>query len=329
MPNFLGGTIDKVRRIGVAIGSNAFRERLEIAKNDRVPYEIGGIPSIRGPGSPILCRMQRRLIFSVLWLLVALLAGWPSLSMARSEASEIYKPNSRLAADLLPIAKAALGTGGDAVVDAGQNSIILFGTPQGIETALELLRLQDRAVARIRLRYRSIELRDLANSGLAIEWDGASAVRIARVNAKDGSELFGKLYRTERTDDFAGELVVENGQAGHIGRGRSVPLVAQGQLGTVVAGVADAERGFTATPVLLGDGRIQIALSNSDAQVDDRGRLDYSGATTTVTVEDGESIVIGSFAEGAMRKGRGGTTYSTRRSELTRTYLIQVDVESP
>lgn len=100
--------------------------------------------------------------------------------------------------------------------------------------------------------------------------------------------MFGKLYRTERTDDFAGELVVENGRADHIGRGRSVPLVAAGQYGTVAAGVVDAERGFTATPVLLGDGRIQIALSNTGARVDDRGRLDYAGATTTVTVEDGQ-----------------------------------------
>jgi hypothetical protein len=118
-----------------------------------------------------------------------------------------------------------------------------------------------------------------------------------------------------------------------VGRGRSVPLEGRDLQGRFVSGVAEAERGFSATPRLLGNGSIQLEFTSTEALVDDAGRIEFETATTSLVVEPGETVVIGSLASTRRVEQRLGKAYSTRTSgrgntEEKRIFLLTIDVES-
>ncbi len=277
------------------------------------------VPNMRRPG----------IVFAVVLSLLS------ASSAGAQRASEIYVPKHRIADELMPLAEAVIGSEGEAILDSRNNSLILIGPRDVVDAALDLLRQQDRRVPMVRLRYQSLSLSDLAESGLEIAWQGGVGIGVGRLSVStadsNATGAFGRLYRTGDRQSFTGELRIQSGREGHVGRGRSVPLEGRDILGRVVAGIATAERGFSARPRVLGDGRIQLEFTNTEATVDDAGRITFSNATTTLVVEPGETVAIGSLVQASRIEHRNGKSYSTRIShrdrEDKRIFLLTVDVE--
>ncbi len=265
--------------------------------------------------------MQRRaLLFAVLLALVA--------ADARAQrVTEVFAPAHRLAEELLPVAEAAIGSEGEALLDARRNSLILIGTPDAVAQALSLLRRQDRSVPVVRLRYRSLGLSELAGAGLEIVWEAEVGVGVGRVASTSLARGQGRQYRTKQTRDFAGELRIQSGEVGHVGRGRAVPLEGRDHFGRLVSGVSEAERGFSARPRVLGNGRIQLEFAGTDATVDDGGTVEFSKATTTLVVDPGQTVVIGALAQASRNKQANGRSFSTRADEDKRIFLLTLDIE--
>lgn len=256
-------------------------------------------------------------------------------SAGAQRASEIYVPKHRIADELMPLAEAVIGSEGEAILDSRNNSLILIGPRDVVDAALDLLRQQDRRVPMVRLRYQSLSLSDLAESGLEIAWQGGVGIGVGRLSVStadsNATGAFGRLYRTGDRQSSAGELRIQSGREGHVVRGRSVPLEGRDILGRVFAGIATAERGFSARPRVLGDGRIQLEFTNTEATVDDAGRIAFSNATTTLVVEPGETVAIGSLVQASRIEHRNGKSYSTRISNRDREdkqiFLLTLDVE--
>ena len=271
-------------------------------------------------------------------VLALLLMLGPSSARAQ-RVTEVFVPNHRIAEELMPVAQAALGSEGSATLDARSNSVILIG-PRGIvDEALALLKRQDRRTPVVLIHYQSIALSELARAGLEIDWEievgmGVGRVSVSSANASMGSssaEARGRFYRTGESEAFSGRLRILSGQVGHVGRGRTVPLEGRDLLGRVVLGSATAERGFSASPRVLGNGRIQLEFTNTEATVDDAGRVEFSNATTTLIVDPGETVAIGSLAQSSRVEKKGGKFYSTRistrSSEDKRIFLLTLEVE--
>ncbi|MCP5045486.1 MAG: hypothetical protein GY944_31030 [bacterium] len=261
------------------------------------------------------------------FLLVSILLLVSAQALAE-RTSEVYRPRHRLAEELLSIAQTALGEEGSAVVDPGRNALVLIGSQQAVAVALTLLERQDRALEIVRIRYRALDLRQLARVGLEIAWEGEVGVGLGRVSRADAS-VEGRLLRTKATQDFAGEVRVESGQEGWVGTGRAVPVSSRDHRGAYVAGVAQAQRGFTARPRVLGDGRIRLEIASRDSRVDDAGRVDFAGTTTTVVASAGETIAIGDLAQASRSQHASGRSWSTRKSSEKRVFLLTLEIESP
>ncbi len=262
-------------------------------------------------------------------IVIAALLMLPASAAWAQRVTEVFVPNQRIAEELLPVATAAIGSAGEAILDPHGNSLILIGPREVVDETLGLLRRQDRAAPAVRLRYRSLDLSELASVGLAIHWEVEAGVGVGRLSSASSVRGPGRLYRTKASRDFAGELRIQSGQTGHVGRGRSVPLESRDRFGRGVSGVAQAERGFSARPRVLGNGRIQVEFSSSDATVDDTGQIEFANSTTTLIVDAGETVVIGSLSRASRVKQGQGRSYSSRASEDKRIFLVTLDIESP
>jgi hypothetical protein len=128
----------------------------------------------------------------------------------------------------------------------------------------------------------------------------------------------------EGAGGFRGVVRVLDGEVAHLGAGRSVPVRTFESLAVV-----EAERGFVARPRILGDGRVQIEISPSDATVDPAGRTRFVAGDTTVVVSPGETVAIGEIARRAEGRELGTRVLDSQRTRQERVLLLSVEVEGP
>jgi len=267
------------------------------------------------------------------WRTLALAAFvWVALAAAPAapgeRSVEVYRPAHRLAEELLPLAETALAGEGSAALDPGTNAVVLIGAPAAVARTLELLRAQDRAARTVVIHYESRTLRALEQAGVEIAWRvEAGDVRIGNVVGPGGEGLAIGLSakRGEGTGSLRGILRVLDGQSGQLGAGRTVPVPLRGRYGPDTAFVS-AERGFLATPRVLGDGRVRVAIAPSDATVDERGRVTYSAAATEVELRPGETVVLGSLALAEDARQLGSRSLRAHREE-EELLLLRVELE--
>lgn len=264
-------------------------------------------------------------------LAVSVLLLSPAAAWAGATAVEIYEAANRPAAELLPLAEAAMAGEGSAAVDVGTNSVVLMGPSEAVERALALLRQQDRRRRTVLLRYESRRADELAAQEIRVDWStGGESLRVGNVilpTDRTGVRASGRVIQSNREDSLAGTLRVLDGEAGHIGTGRQVPVRSRGIFNSQLAFV-EAERGFTARPRILSDDRVQVEIQPTDEVVDDRGRVEFTGAATTVIVKPGETVALGglSRSSGGHREGsRVITASEVARDE--RILLLTVEIE--
>jgi len=259
-------------------------------------------------------------------LLVSLTATW-----AQQRTIEVYKAANRTAAELLPLAETAMAGEGSAAVDSGTNSIVLMGPPSAVERALALLRQQDQRRRMVVLRYESKRIEELEAAQIRVDWTaGGGSFRVGNVifpGGRTGALVTGGAHQSHGESTLAGTLRLLDGEVGRIGSGRSVP-VHSGGVFTSSTTFVSAERGFTARPRILSEDRVQVEITPSDDTVDDHGRVEFTGASTTVIVKPGETVALGGISSSGDQHRRGTRVLAgSERSKDERLLLLSVDVE--
>ncbi len=250
---------------------------------------------------------------------------------AEGRAIEVYKAANRTAAELLPLAEAAMAGEGSAALDAGTNSVVLMGPSAAVERALALLRQQDQKRRTVLIRYESKRADELAAEQIRVDWSaGGESLRVGNVifpTDRTGVRASGRVIQSNQEDSLAGTLRVLDGEVGHIGSGRQVPVRSRGIFTSQLAFVG-AERGFTARPRILSDDRVQVEIQPTDDDVDDLGRVEFTGAATTVIVKPGETVALGGITrstDGHREGSRVITASEVARRE--RVLLLTVDID--
>jgi type II secretory pathway component GspD/PulD (secretin) len=262
---------------------------------------------------------------------VSLLLLFLAAPSAGERAIEVYKAANRTAAELLPLAETAMAGEGSAALDSGTNSIVLMGPPAAVERALTLLRQQDQRRRTVVLRYESKRVDELAAEQIRVDWSaGSGSVRVGNVifpGDPTGVRVSGRAIQSHGEDSLAGILRVMDGEVGHIGRGRSVPVHTGGILTSSTTFVS-AERGFTARPRILAEDRVQVEIAPTDDSVDDHGRVEFTGATTTVTVTAGETVALGGISRSSDEHRTGSRVITaSEAAKEERVLLLTVDIE--
>jgi len=297
--------------------------------------------------------------------LCVLLAFCATAALAQERAVEVYRAQERPAEELVGMAQTALGDEGSAAVDGGTNSLILLGSPAAVSRALELVRMQDRGRRNVVLRYESRRRDEIAAVGIRIDWSvGAGSLRVGNVivpGPEEGARVRSSALASERRGGFQGLVRVLDGEVGHIGSGRSVPVRSFDELAFV-----EAERGFLARPKILGDGRVRVEISANEGQLlpggrggrfladgtrvvvepDSRssrdgrvrvglrpgegqptGRTRFIGADTTVIVRPGETVALGEISRHADSRESGARVLRSERTSDERILLLTVELE--
>ena len=265
----------------------------------------------------------------VAWAL--LLVALATATASAERATEVYKVKHRTAAELIPLAQTALAGQGTAVIDQGTNSIVLIGDATAVKAAVDLLNLQDQSRKSIVVTVDSHEVQALDAAGYRIDWSvGSRSFRVGNV-LSPGAGTFvhatGRILTTASDSTFSATVRILDGDVGRISTGRSVPVTTRDRFGSSTTFV-EASSGLEARARVLGDGRVQLELTPFQGQVDARGRVAFSDATTTVVVKPGETIAVG----GLYRHGTSSTDSVLRSRSRTervdeQVLLLRVEVE--
>jgi len=268
-----------------------------------------------------------------------------------SAETRVYEARHRPAAELLPLAEAALGDRGRAAAGPSGRRVVLMGDAAALAEVVALLEEMDRPLRSVVLRYRSERREELEARGVEVDWGAHHGdVRVGRVRERGASHrssdsarhrsgdraevrVHAEALRGEEETDLAGTLRVAEGRSARIATGTVVPVRVGGHGGphrhhhesTVLV---SAESGFEATPRILGDGRVELALRPFEGRPGAGGSVHHTGAATTVRVEPGETVAVGSLAREVRSSRRdllSGAASAESRSEWV--LLISVDVE--
>ncbi len=273
------------------------------------------------------CRTDAVLAPAVGMVVLAALLAAPA--PARAERSvEVYRPAHRLAEELAPLARTALGVQGSVAVDPGTNALVLVGERAAVEEALILLRRQDRAQQSVILHLESRTESELAAARLAVAWSvEAGSLRVGTLRGPEGSGVRVALRSLEREgrEGLRATVRVLNGQAAAIGAGEERLIALPG--GRLPgAAVVSADRGLVAVPRVLGDGRVRVEIEPADARLGPDGSVFRSGAATTVVVRPGETVAIGGLDRDTGEGRRGSSGASRRRAAEVRLLLLSVEL---
>lgn len=258
--------------------------------------------------------------------LAALLILLPALAASAERTIEIYRPKSRTAAELLPLAETALAGDGTATLDQGSNALLLVGPQARVEEAVATLNALDQRRVSVTIHFESRRRDEVKNSGIAIDWQTeAGPLRIGTVivpSAPEGARLTASLLSRETAGGFSGSVRVLDGEIGRIGSGASVPVRSRFEIERV-----EAERGLLARPRVLGDGRVQVEISPNEGQVDALGRVRFTSGATTVVVKPGDTTVIGGIERRSDVRTQGTRVLSSDLASDERLWLLRVETD--
>jgi type II secretory pathway component HofQ len=259
---------------------------------------------------------------------VLLALTWIAAAESRAQSqAEVYRPQHRLASELLPLAETALGGEGSAVLDPGSNALVIVGPPAAVGRALALVQEMDRRLRSVVIRYEERSTQELDAVGAEVRWSLAEGpLRIGNTRLPDGAgsaesgiEVRAQGTASDRTDTLIGTLTVLEGQTGRIDVGTKVPYET-GTLRHRRVEFVDASSGFEVTPRVMGDGRVRLELRPYGARVQADGTIATSGATTVLVLAPRETAVLGGFDQGvdaaARLTGRGAAQKRERSNRL-------------
>ncbi len=262
-----------------------------------------------------------------------LLIGWLGLAHIASGTPyiELYRVQHRPASELVTVAQAALGGQGVVTLDARTATLILNGTPAGIQRALALLERLDQPLRSVVLKHQLRTASDLDALDVGITWKASLGPLHIGTLPIAGNALAVSLgaRRTSERVTAGSTLRLLEGSAGVIATGTALPLLFQPYWGTVATEFVSVETGFEAKATVFGpsgDEKVRLELTPFAGRVGDRGEIQYIAAATTLEVRPGETVVLGetssaSDADEADLHGVG--TESSREQQIL---LISVEI---
>ncbi len=270
------------------------------------------------------------------WLFTLFFALLLASGPAQAERKvHLYKAQHRTAEELLPIAEAAIGSEGSATLDARTNSLLLVGSAEGIETALQVLSQQDAKLRSVVIHSAMKRTQELHAAGFDVRWSvEAGDFRIGNaLPIGSGSQVevrVGEIDRTQKLD-FSSMVRVLEGNSATISTGTTMPIsihgAHHGHHHDTTAFVSAAS-GFDARPHILGDGRVQIDINPYQEEMTSSGVVHTTGAVTTVTLVPGELLTIGGIDQTRSEKTTSITSgASVGNASDEQVLLLRVEVE--
>jgi type II secretory pathway component GspD/PulD (secretin) len=261
-------------------------------------------------------------------------------AVASAQGVRVYKVKHRTAEDLAPLVATAVSGDARVMPDRRTNSLVLTGSRSDLASMLALLDALDVRARTVLLRYEARSSRELAAAGVGVAWRASgSALRIGDVGWPSGAAALAIGAETDASrhrGSLVGELRILEGQSGRIASGATLPITTRrvqrsgrAELVEEETRYVTAESGFEASPRVLGDGRIELALRPFDESLQPGGAIAQTGADTVLVLAPGATVALGGIVrEENTRQGTiasAGARGATQESLL----LVTVEVEQP
>ena len=235
--------------------------------------------------------------------LAVLALCWIAAS-ASAQVVRVYKVAHRTAEELAPLVETAIAGQGRVIADRRTNSLVLSGSEPSVASALALLGELDVRARTVVLRYEARSSGELRSAGASVRWGaGAGGCRVGELSWPSGAAALaiGAEGAAERhASTLAGELRILDGQSGRIASGASLPVtsrrISRSGRGEVVeesTHYVTADSGFEATPHVLHDGRVELALRPFEASLRPGGAIDHASAETRLVLTPGATVALG------------------------------------
>ncbi len=259
-------------------------------------------------------------------------------AMAAAQVVRVYEMRHRTAEELVPLVETAMTGEGRVSADRRTNSLVLSGSPRAVASALELLRSLDVRPRTVVLHYEARSSGELAAGGASVKWRvGAGSFRVADVSWPTGAAALAIDAESEasrRSSTLAGQLRILDGQTGQIATGASLPITTRriqrsGRVEVVEEAThyVSAQAGFEASPRVLRDGQVELALRPFDESLRPGGAIQRASADTVLVLTPGATVAIGGIVrEQSSQRGAfsgGGARGESEQSVL----LVTVEVE--
>ena len=249
-------------------------------------------------------------------------------SLTATQTIELYRARYRPAAELVPIARNALGSGGQVTLDARTATLVLNGSPQAIQRTLALLEQVDRPLRQVVIESVVLEVEDLDSLGVRVAWKtslGPLSLGTLPPLAANGLIVGVDATRARETTRASSRLRLLEGATGIVRTGKALPVLFDPYWGTPA--FVPVDTGFEAKARVLEGDRVYLELRPFAGRVGDNGELTYIAVATSVTVSPGETVVLAETTRTAQTSTK--ELSGVQRDELRhqQIVLITVDVE--
>jgi hypothetical protein len=119
------------------------------------------------------------------------------------------------------------------------------------------------------------------------------------------------------------------GGSGTILTGESLPFLYQPYIGVEAQSFVAAEIGFEASASIFGDSgdeKVRLDLRPFSGRFGGGGGLRYTAASTSLTIEPGETVVLGEISRAESSRSTDLTGVSASRARENRVLLVSVEI---
>lgn len=246
-------------------------------------------------------------------------------SLTATQTIELYRARYRPAAELVPIARSALGSGGQVTLDARTATLVLNGSPQAIQRALALLEQVDRPLRQVVIESVVVEVEDLDSLGVRVAWKTSlGPLRLGTLPplAANGLIVGVDASRARETIRASSRLRLLEGGTGIVRTGKALPVLFEPYWGTAFVPL---DTGFEAKARVLEGDRVYLELRPFAGRVGDDGELTYIAVATSVMVSPGETVVLAETSRTAQTSTNDLS--GVRKDGLRRQQIVLITVE--
>jgi len=247
-------------------------------------------------------------------------------SLLATQTIELYRARYRPAAELVPIARNALGSGGQVTLDARTATLVLNGSPQAIQRTLALLERVDRSLRQVVIESVVRQVDDLDSLGVRVAWKtswGPLSIGTLPPLAANGLIVGVDAAGARKTSRASSRLRLLEGGTGIVRTGKALPVLFEPYWGTTT--FVPVDTGFEAKARVLEGDRVYLELRPFAGGVGDDGELTYLALATSVTVSPGETVVLVETT----RATQSSTTElsGVQKDQLRRQQMVLITVE--
>ena len=247
-------------------------------------------------------------------------------SLTATQTIELYRARYRPAAELVPIARSALGSEGQVTLDARTATLVLNGSTQAIQRALALLEQVDRPLRQVVIESVVREVEDLDSLSVRVAWKtslGPLSIGTLPPLAANGLIVGVDATRAHETTRASSRLRLLEGGTGIVRTGKALPVLFEPYWGTTT--FVSIDTGFEAKARVLEGDRVHLELRPFAGRVGDDGELTYIAVATSITVSPGETVVLAETT----RAAQSSTTdlSGVQKDQLRRQQIVLITVE--